>query len=133
MSSLNVFAQPGKLEPSWVTELPISNTDRYYFRVTYAEGNNYDDAYVKAFARAVYENACKRGIYVDVNLSLESVEADIKQSIQADNRSMNLYINKACEWWTQDSKGGIKIYILWQIGKYGKEDPGFDPYVDCFN
>lgn len=130
---LTILAQPGKLEPSWVSELPVSSSDKYYFRVTYAEGDNYDDAYVKAFARAVYENACKRGIYVDVNVSLESIESDIAKNIQADNRTMNLFINKACEWWIKDSKGKIQIYILWQIGKFGREDPNFDPYVDCYN
>lgn len=127
--SLSATAQMA--EPKWVRHIPKSTSETFYYRVTYGEGKNYDAAYSKAFARAIYENACKRGIYVDVNTSIEDIEADITRQVNIDNRSMNLFINKVCEYRDEHPNGSIKLYILWQIGVFGKSDPKFDTYEDC--
>ena len=130
-SSLTVSAQRGVPEPRWTRHLPTSPSKSYYFRVTYGEGMNYDAAYTKAFAKAIYENACKRGITVDVNMSMDDIEKDVEQQVNVDQRSMKLFINKACEYWEEDTKGVIKLYVLWQIGQNGKADPNFEPYEAC--
>lgn len=128
---MNVFAQHGVPEPRWVRHLPSSSSDTYYYRVTYSKGLTYDHAYTRAFAKAIYENACKRGITVDVNMSMEEIEKDVEKQISVDQRSMKLFLNKACEYWEEDADGKVCLYVLWQIGHTGKKDPIFDPFEDC--
>lgn len=130
-SSLIAYAQPGVVEPKWVQHIPTSPSKTYYYHVTYGEDNTYDKAYTKAFARAIYENACKRGITVDIDMSLEAIEQNVQQQVNVDSRTMKLFLNKACEYWRVDAHGKIRLYILWQIGKNGKTDPDFEPYDAC--
>lgn len=129
----SLFAQSGVAEPKWVRNMPKSPSQSYYYRITYSEGKNYEDAYTKAFAKAIYENACKRGITVDVTMSQNEVESEVANQVSVDQRSMKLFINKACEWWSTSANGHVKIYILWQIGKNGVKDPDFEPYDNCYD
>ena len=128
---VSVNAQKGVPEPKWVRRTPISKSDQYYFRVTYGEGKDYDAAYIKAFAKAIYENSCKQGIYVDMASSKDDIERDITTKINVDERSMWLFINKVCEFYEVDASGGIHMYILWQIGNNGKIKPVFEPFDEC--
>lgn len=128
-----VFGQSGVAEPKWVRQLPNSPSPAYYYRITYSEGRDYENAYTKAFAKAIYENACKRGITVDVAMSQSDIESDVANQVNVDQRTMKLFINKACEWWTTSANGHVKIYILWQIGKNGVKDPNFEPYEHCYD
>lgn len=129
--AVNVFAQHGVPEPKWVRHIPQSTSSSFYYRVTYSKGRTYDQAYTRAFAKAIYENACKRGITVDVNMSMEEIEKDVEKQINVDQRSMKLFLNKACEYWEQDASGLVCLYVLWQIGQNGKKDPEFEPYNAC--
>lgn len=131
LSALPSFAQHGVPEPKWVRHLPQTSSDVYYYRVTFGEGMNYDKAYARAFARAIYENACKRGITVDIDMTMEDIEKDVEKQVSVDNRTMKLFINKACEYWEEDSNGMVRLYVLWQIGHNGKKDPVFEPYNAC--
>ena len=124
-------AQQGVPEPKWVRHAPVSTSDKFYYRVTYGEGRTYDKAYTRAFAKAVYENSCKQGIYVDVNTTVDEIERDIETKINVDERSMWLYINKVCEYYEVDSNGAIHMYILWQIGTNGKNKPVYEPFDEC--
>ena len=124
-------AQQGVPEPKWVRHTPISTSDKFYYRVTYGEGITYDKAYTKAFAKAIYENSCKQGIYVDVNTTANDIERDIEAKINVDERSMWLFINKVCEYYEIDSDGKLHMYILWQIGNNGKNKPVYEPFDEC--
>ena len=124
-------AQQGVAEPKWVRHIPISTSKEYYYRVTYGEGMNYDKAYTKAFAKAIYENSCKQGIYVDVNSDIDDIERDVTAKINVDERSMWLFINKVCEYYEVDANGMIHMYILWQVGNNGKNKPAYEPFNDC--
>ena len=42
-------------EPVWLKHLPKPNNDTYYYRVTKAEGQTYEEAYTKAFSMAILE------------------------------------------------------------------------------
>ncbi len=129
--SANAVAQHGVPEPKWVRHLPVASSETFYYRVTFSKGRTYDQAYTRAFAKAIYENACKRGITVDVNMSMEEIEQDVEKQINVDQRSMKLFLNKACEYLEEDASGMVCLYVLWQIGQNGKKDPDFVPYNAC--
>lgn len=129
--SLAVQAQHGVPEPKWVRHIPTASSKTFYYRVTYGEGVIYDKAYTNAFAKAIYENACKRGITVDIDMSMDAIEREVQEQVNVDQRTMKLYLNKACEYWEVNPNGVIRLYVLWQIGQNGKSDPNFEPYEEC--
>ena len=131
LSVTTLYAQRGVPEPQWVRHIPVSTSKEYHYRVTYGEGQNYDKAYTRAFAKAIYENSCKQGIYVDVNAGIDEIERDISNKINVDERSMWLYINKVCEYYEEDAYGKIHMYILWQVGNNGKRIPDYEPFNEC--
>lgn len=131
MFSVTTFAQRGVPEPRWVRHAPVSTSQSFYYRVTVTEGFSYEKAYTRAFAKAIYENACKRGITVDVNMSMDDIEKDVEKQVNIDQRTMKLFINKACEYWEESADGMVRLYVLWQIGQNGKTDPKFEPYSAC--
>lgn len=127
---MSLIAQQGFTEPRWVKHKPTSPSKDYYYRITQGEGKTYDQAYSDAFAKAIYENTAKRGVSVRMNASASDVEAEIAKQVQVSDKSIKMYINKACEYWYKDETV-IRIFVLWQIGNDFSHDVKFDEYDDC--
>ena len=116
--------------PYWVTNIPKSTSNTYYYRVTKAEGKSYEDAYTKAFAMAILESSWKLGVTVNPSASAQTVEQSISSALNIENDAMVLPLNKVCEY---EMKAGTKItlYILWQVARYGNVDPVFEDFSEC--
>ena len=75
--ALSLSAQSNH-RPSWIKNPPKPKKGNFYYRITTAEGKDYENAYTKAFAMAVYESYSRlEGIPVSINSS----ENDIEKSI----------------------------------------------------
>lgn len=119
--------------PYWVHNRPATEKDcMYYFRVTKGEGNNYDKAYANAFARAILESSWKLGVDVNTADDLQTIENGINENISVSASHMSLPLNKVCEY-TEHLSGrmGIRVYILWQVAKYGNRSPQFEEFTKC--
>lgn len=127
------MAQPGRMIPKWVNHMPKANAQHhYYYRVTVGEGGNYDNAYANAFAKAILEASMKLGVRVRATDTEQSIEDAISKKISMDDFSMEIPINKVCEF-TEDlySPKRIRIYVLWQVANDALKSPEFDEYNDC--
>jgi hypothetical protein len=130
--ALSASAQTSAL-PSWVKHLPKApRKAMYYYRVTTAEARTYEQAYAKAFATAIQESRWKMGVVVDLNASEEQYANDILTNINVQSSQIRLQLNKACEHIATNSYNmNTRVYILWQVAKYGNVDPQFDEFTDC--
>lgn len=118
--------------PAWINQVPSSNSETYYYRVTQAEGKDYNEAYTKAFAMAVLESQWKLGVRVHKNDNFEEIQNNISSSINVEIKNMNLPLNKVCEYEKNvGSSNKIRLYVLWQVARYGNEEPNFDEFTDC--
>ena len=119
--------------PYWVNNRPnTESSSMYYFRVTKGEGNNYDKAYANAFARAILESSWKLGVDVNTTDDLQTIENGINENISVSASQMSLPLNKVCEYTEQLSgRMGIRVYILWQVAKYGNRSPQFEEFTKC--
>lgn len=122
--------------PQWVTNIPSANpTNHYYYRVTIGEGATYDKAYANAFAKAVMEAKWKLGVRVDVSDDMSALEQNITSAINVQNQSMEIPMNKVCDYWEEyypsSSKKNIRLYVLWQIASDGRVYPKFEEYTNC--
>lgn len=127
-----LHAQSGNF-PSWINNRPITDaTCSYYYRVTQGEGVDYDKAYAKAFARAILESSWKLGIEVKTSDDLQTIENGVSDNINVVSSKMTLPLNKVCEYVENSiTKRGVRIYILWQVAKYGNRAPNFDEFTKC--
>lgn len=119
--------------PYWVQNRPqTDNKSMYYYRVTQGEGANYDKAYANAFAKAILESSWKLGIEVNTSDDLQTIEKGVVDNISVESSRMVLPLNKVCEYIEPTSgKMGTRIYILWQVAKYGNRAPNFDEFTKC--
>lgn len=119
--------------PSWISSLPKTETNEmYYYRVTIGEGRTYDMAYANAFAKAILESSWKLGLEVKTSDDLEVIEKSVYDNITVETSRMNLPLNKVCEYRENLSGSANKrIYILWQVAKYGNMPPNFKEFTDC--
>lgn len=119
--------------PYWIHTRPQADDNaKYYFRVTSGEGDNYDRAYANAFAKAILESSWKLGVDVNTQDDLQTIEARINDNIKVSKAQMNLQINKVCEYSERLSgRMGIRVYILWQVAKYGNVNPNFEEFTKC--
>lgn len=119
-------------KPYWIYNLPQAKSGNYYYRVTYAEGRTYDKAYAKAFARAILESSWKLGVKVNTKDDIQTLENNITENVDVKETSMNLPMNKVCEYIEEDkSSMDIRVYILWQVAKYANVPPEFDSFNKC--
>lgn len=119
--------------PYWITNLPSTKENsKYYYRVTQGEGLDYDKAYAKAFARAIMESSWKLGLEVNTTDDLATIEKGVTDNVKVVNSHMTLPMNKVCEY-TENLVGtrGVRVYILWQVAKYGNVLPNFDEFTKC--
>lgn len=130
--SASVCSQTYSALPRWVTQLPEPSNETYYYRVTHAEGPSYEKAYAKAFATAILESSWKLGVAVDTKNDLQVLEKGITDNINVGETQMVLPLNKVCEYTEKlVTSRGIRIYILWQVARYGNVSPIFDDFRDC--
>ena len=120
-------------EPSRLKHLPKSNNDTYYYRVTKAEGQTYEEAYTKAFSMAILESQWKIGVKVNKSDNIQTREETITSDLNLQSSNMNLPLNKVCEYEkaSPNIANGIVLYILWQVARYGNVKTEFEDYSDC--
>ena len=120
-------------EPSWVKHVPKPNNDTYYYRVTKAEGQTYEEAYTKAFSMAILESQWKLGVKVNNSDNLQTIEETLTSDLNLRNSGMNLPINKVCEYEkaSPNISNGVVLYILWQVARYGNVEVEFEEYLNC--
>lgn len=125
--------QAARSRPYWIQNRPQTDSKcMYYYRVTQGEGANYDKAYANAFAKAILESSWKLGVEVNTSDDLHTIEQGITNNISVESSRMILPLNKVCEYIEPTSgKMGIRIYILWQVAKYGNRVPNFDEFTKC--
>ena len=117
--------------PSWVKKIPQAGNETYYYRVTKAEGKEYDDAYIKAFSMAILESQWKIGVKVSKENDAKTIEQSLKQDLTLQTTTINLPINKVCEYEQASPNGGIILYCLWQVASYGNVKAEFESYLNC--
>ncbi len=118
--------------PYWVTKVPKSDTENYYYRVTTAEGKTYNEAYTKAFSFAILESQWKLGVKVKKTGDVNQIEQGLTQSINVQSQNMNLPLNKVCEYIEPlYTSKGVRLYVLWQVARYGNVDPKFKDFTEC--
>lgn len=118
--------------PQWIKHLPKAGNSTYYYRVTKAEGQNYEDAYAKAFNKAILESQWKIGVRVSSD-NQQSVDEILQSNLNLSTHQMSLPINKVCEYEqpSPNIDNGIVLYILWQVAHYGNIKVEFENYLDC--
>lgn len=117
--------------PFWVKHLPQAGNSTYYYRVTKAEGKTYEEAYTKAFSRAILESQWKLGVKVKANDDEQTIEQSLMKDVTLKPSNMNLPMNKVCEYEQASPRGGIILYCLWQVACYGNVKAEFENYLDC--
>lgn len=117
--------------PSWVKHLPKAGNETYYYRVTKAEGADYEQAYTKAFSMAILESQWKLGVKLTKTEDVQTIENTLQQDLSLKSSNMNLPINKVCEYEQTSSNGGVLLYCLWQVATYGNVKAEFENFLDC--
>lgn len=117
--------------PKWVKHLPTAGNETYYYRVTKAEGKDYEEAYKKAFSMAILESQWKLGVKVTKADDAKTIEQTLQQDLNLRTTAMNLPMNKVCEYEQAGSNGGIVLYCLWQVACFGNVKAEFENYLDC--
>ncbi len=119
--------------PYWISNLPSApEKSMYYYRVTQGEEMDYDKAYAKAFARAIMESSWKLGLEVNTSDDLQTIENGVHNNIKIADSKMTLPLNKVCEYTERRTETrGVRVYILWQVAKYGNVLPNFDEFTKC--
>lgn len=130
---LALNAQPSS-HPKWIDNPPTPKKGNFYYRVTMAEGRDYNSAYSKAFAMAVYESYSRlKGIAVSVNASEDDIEKKVTDAITTvSGGQMQLPLNKVCEYEEKTTSSmGVRLYVLWQVANNALDDPQFENFNKC--
>ena len=126
-SSMQLFSQ----RPQWITQKP-SEAENYYYRVTMSEAKTYKDAYAEAFAMAILESSWRLGVAVSKTNDFNAIKDDVMDNIEVKSMNMKLPMNKVCEYEEKSTtSSNIRLYILWQVAKYGNKDPKFEEFNNC--
>ncbi len=119
-------------KPYWIQNRPQTDSKcMYYYRVTQGDGATYDKAYANAFAKAILESSWKLGVEVNTTDDLQTIEQGITNNISVGESHMVLPLNKVCEYIEPQSGRNVRIFILWQVAKYGNRTPNFDEFTKC--
>lgn len=120
--------------PFWVKRLPKPNNDTYYYRITKAEAQTYEEAYAKAFSMAILESQWRLGVKVSKSSEdVQTIEQTITSELNLRSSNMNLSLNKVCEYETASPNisNGVVLYVLWQVARYGNIKVEFDDFLEC--
>lgn len=130
--ALSLFAQNAGTPPSWVNRLPKPENETYYFRVTHADGDTYENAYVRAFSMAILESSWKMGLPVDAKNDMAAIEKGVENNLSIRSHQSNIALNKVCEYQTKNySSGKVHLFVLWQVAAAGNITPDFGYYEKC--
>ena len=109
--ALPVFAQNNM--PYWVNSVPKPENETYYFRVTHAEEESYEKAYVRAFSMAILESSWKMGLPVDAKNDLSTIEKGVEGNLSIRGHQSNIALNKVCEFQTKSiTSNNVVLYVL---------------------
>ena len=129
-SALPVFAQDNM--PYWVNSVPKPENETYYFRVTHAEEETYEKAYVRAFSMAILESSWKMGLPVDAKNDLSAIEKGVEGNLSIRGHQSNIALNKVCEFQTKSiTSNNVVLYVLWQVAAAGNIEPRFGEFNKC--
>ncbi len=131
---LPIHSQINYGRPQWINNVPEANSkNHFYYRVTLGEGQSLDRAYANAFAKAIIEAKWRLGVRVKVSDDVNALEQEITKSINVDEQTMLIPINKVCEYWEEyySPKKIYRMYVLWQIADDGRFDPIFEEFTKC--
>ncbi len=132
---LTANAQTGRVLPYWVTQLPSAGADKnYYYRVTMAEDVSYDKAYANAFAKAVMEAKWRMGVEVHFQDDVKSLENSVTEGVNVNQDFISIPMNKVCDYWEANHTPMgdlIRLYVLWQVAKFGNKEPQFEEFTKC--
>ena len=117
--------------PKWVKHLPQAGNATYYYRVTKADAQTYEAAYIKAFSMAILESQWKLGVKVSKTDDIQTIEQTVTSDLNLKSSNMNLPMNKVCEYEQASPNGGVILYCLWQVASYGNVKAEFENYLDC--
>lgn len=118
--------------PYWVNSLPNPANATYYFRVTHAEEQTYEKAYVRAFSMAILESSWKMGLPVDAKNDIATIEKGVDDNLSIRSHQSNIAINKVCEYqYKSESTNKIVLYVLWQVAAAGNVEPQFEEFNKC--
>ena len=128
-------AQPGRMMPYWITQVPSANDNKhFYYRVTMGEATTYDKAYASAFAKAIMEAKWKLGVSVRFSDDIKALENAVTEGVNVNQESINIPMNKVCDYWETNHtpKGDIiRLYVLWQVAQDGLTPPNFEDFTKC--
>ena len=128
--ALPVFAQNNM--PYWVNSVPKPENETYYFRVTHAEEESYEKAYVRAFSMAILESSWKMGLPVDAKNDLSTIEKGVEGNLSIRGHQSNIALNKVCEFQTKSiTSNNVVLYVLWQVAAAGNIEPQFGEFNKC--
>lgn len=131
---INLYAEYNPYQPKWLTQLPQSKPERhFYYKVTMGEGSTYDQAYSRAFAKAILEAKWKLGVLVESTDDIKTIEKSITDNISVKSQKMNIPLNKVCDYWEEiyNPHKTIRLYILWQVASAGNIEPRFEDFLNC--
>ena len=80
---------------------------------------------------AILESQWKLGVKVSKQDDAKTIEESLKQDLTLKSSTMNLPMNKVCEYEQASPNGGIILYCLWQVASYGNVKAEFENYLDC--
>lgn len=80
---------------------------------------------------SILESSWKRGLQVTADADAKSIEETINSNLNLKGIPENISINKVCEYEEFSPKGGIMLYILWQVAGTGVRNPDFDEFTEC--
>lgn len=127
-----VFVKAQESLPNWVNNLPKSENETYYFRVTHAEEQTYEKAYVRAFSMAILESSWKMGLPVDAKNDMAAIEKGVENNLTIRSHQSNIAINKVCEYQTESiATNNVVLYVLWQVAAAGNIEPRFEEFNKC--
>lgn len=119
-------------QPSWINTLPKPENETYYFRVTHAEEQTYEKAYVRAFSMAILESSWKMGLPVDAKNDMATIEKGVENNLTIRSHQSNIAINKVCEYQTKSiATNNVVLYVLWQVAAAGNIEPRFEEFNKC--
>lgn len=128
-ATISAFAQKSQRRPDWMFKMPDDRSAYFYVREHGEPCDNELDARESAMKR-VFNNVSNRtGVRIDqaeLNRSIQS-----GSSFEVASRSMDIPINKVCEYTIKQSDGTYIVYMLCQVATVAYYKlPAFD-YYDC--
>ncbi len=128
---INIIILP-QGRPTWILNPPLPSTgeSKFYYKVTYGEDIDINNARISAIATALYEGALKIGLYVSMDQIKDAIK---KRGIPGVSVDIKLPINIICDYSERlITKRGYKVWVLCQVAESGNIYPNFENFNDCY-